>query len=113
MHDRPTSEPAPNGINSSSSPSCCGRSLLMLSFISYLARACSFSRVVNAVCAVLTTILSLYYFPKRLVIHNGVTEKCVSPGKIQHTVFLSFCEKNKKIKKIKKNRELDGQTADF
>jgi len=34
----------------------------------------------------------------------------VSPGKIQHTVFLSFCEKNKKIKK---NRELDGQTVDF
>ena len=29
----------------------------------------------------------------------------LSPGKIQHTVFLSFCEKNKKIKK---NRELDG-----
>jgi len=35
----------------------------------------------------------------------------LSPGKIQHTVFLSFCEKNKKIKKTKKNRELDGQTV--
>jgi hypothetical protein len=46
--------------------------------------------------------------PKRKKEERKTKRERISPGKIQHTVFLSFCEKNKKIKKTKKNRELDG-----